>query len=56
MKGVPFSMEGIRKGYLFCKNKKVYERGRAWSSGRRLPEQNFVGCPPGNSRYPGNTR
>ena len=45
MKGVPFSMEGIRKGYLFYQ-KMVYKRVKDWTSGRNLPVQNFIECPP----------
>ena len=36
MKGVPFSMEGIQKGYIFL-SKMVCKRVRGWTLGRSHP-------------------
>ena len=41
MKGVPFSIEGIRKGCLFL-IKVVSEGVRVWTSGRSLLSISFV--------------
>ena len=41
MNGYNLSIEGIRKGVLLLSNKRV----RGWTSGRRLPIENFVKQP-----------
>ena len=46
MKGVQFSMAGIRKGYLFYQKRYTDTRVRVWTLGRSLPVLNFVECSP----------